>query len=285
MLGKLMKYEWRGLRLPVLIMIGVLGAATLLTCAIILTINPKLDDVAAGFSVMSLVLSILLYYFGIIGCSVGTMLIIAIRFYKTTYTDQGYLTHTLPVESKILLAAKTITSVLCYLMMLASIFATIVIILGVAFFHISNVSSYNTQYLLEDFWVGFAEMTEAFKDEYGISFTAFIIFYLLFLIISSISGIMTVLGCISLGQLYAKHRIIGAIIAYFGIISVQQFVSYLAMMPTYSRMLRAEALSETIPMLEVISPTMIITLLWSVAVSVIMHLINLHMMTKRLNLE
>lgn len=285
MLGKLMKYEWRGLRLPVSIMIGVLGATTLLTCIIILTINPKLDDVAAGFSVFSLVLSIMLYYFGIIGCSVGTMLIIAIRFYKTTYTDQGYLTHTLPVESKTLLAAKTITSVLCYLLMLIGIFATIIIILGVAFFHIGNVSSYDAQYMQRMAASALSEITASFKEDYGISFATFVVFYILFLIISCISGIMTVLGCISLGQLYAKHRIIGAIIAYFGVMSVQQFISYLAMLPTYSKMLRAEALSETMPMLEVISPTMIITLIWAVAVSVIMHLINLHMMTKRLNLE
>lgn len=286
MLGKLMKYEWRGLRLPVSIMIGILGATTLLTCIIIFTIDPKLDSVASGFSMISLVLSFMLYYFGVIGCSVGTMLIIAIRFYKTTYTDQGYLTHTLPVDSKTLLAAKTITSVLCHLIMLASIVITILIIIGVGIYHISNVSTYyDAQYWHHFFTEAFSDFSEEFKEEYGISFGLFVVFYILFLIISSISGIMSVLGCISLGQLYAKHRILGAIIAYFGMMGIQQFISYIAMMPTYSKMLRAEALSETMPMLEVISPTMIITLLWSVTVAVVMHLINLHMMTKRLNLE
>ena len=48
MLGKLMKYEWRGLRLPLLIMLGILGGTTLLACIIIFTINPKMDDVTAG---------------------------------------------------------------------------------------------------------------------------------------------------------------------------------------------------------------------------------------------
>ncbi|MDE7266399.1 MAG: hypothetical protein K2N89_02920 [Lachnospiraceae bacterium] len=286
MLGKLMKYEWRGLRFPIFIMMGILGAATLLTCLIILTIDPKLDNVASGFSFLSLMLSIMLYYFGVIGCTLGTMLVVAIRFYKTTYTDQGYLTHTLPVESKTLLAAKTIVSVICHLMMLTCVVVTILIIIGVGVYHIGNVSEYwDAHYWHRIFTEGFSELSESFREEYGISLGGFVAFYLVFLIISSISGIMTVLGCISLGQLYAKHRILGAIIAYFVVIGVQQFISYLAMMPTYSRMLRAEALSETMPMFEVISPTMIITLLWSVAVSVIMHLINLHMMTKRLNLE
>lgn len=105
------------------------------------------------------------------------------------------------------------------------------------------------------------------------------------MLVGFISAIMTVLGCVSLGQLYAKHRIIGAILAYFSVMVIQQFISYLSMLPTYSKMLKAEVLSENIPMFEVISPTMIITLLWCVAVSVIMHFINLHMMTKRLNLE
>ena len=142
MLGKLMKYEWRGLRFPLLIMLGILGIATLLTCILIFTINPKYDSVASGLSVLSLILSIMLYYFGIIGCSVGTMLIIAIRFYKTTYTDQGYLTHTLPVETKTLLAAKTIISVLCYLLMLLGIAATLLIIIGAVYTHICNLSAY-----------------------------------------------------------------------------------------------------------------------------------------------
>ena len=282
MLGKLMKYEWRGLRLPLLIMLGILGGTTLLACIIIFTINPKMDDVTAGLTVMSLLLCFLLYYFGIIGCSVGTMLIIAIRFYKTTYTDQGYLTHTLPVESGTLLAAKTITSVLCYLAMLAGILATVLILLGAIYTH---VGSYDRIFLERQVAELLSDLSESFREEYGISFGAFVTFYIIFMVVACISAIMTVLGCVSLGQLFTKHRIIGAIIAYFCVMSIQQFVSYLAMLPTYSKMLRAEALSETIPLFEVISPTMIISLLWAVAVSVIRHIINLHMMTKRLNLE
>ena len=195
MLGKLMKYDWRGLRLPILIMVGILGATTLLTCGIILTINPKLDNVATGFSMMSLMLSIMLYYFGVIGCTMGTMLVIAIRFYKTTYTDQGYLTHTLPVESKTLLAAKTIVSIICHLMMLTCVVVTILIIIGVGIYHIGNVSEYwDAHYWHRIFTEGFSELSEYFREEYGISLGGFVAVYLGFLIISSISGLMTVLG-------------------------------------------------------------------------------------------
>lgn len=285
MLGKLIKYEWRGLRLPILIMLAVLSCTTVLTCGIIFTINPKYDEVATGFSMMSLVLSILLYYLGIVGCTIGTMLIIAIRFYKTTYTDQGYLTHTLPVEPKTLLAAKTIAAVLCYLLIIVGTIVTVFIILGAVYIHITNLSPYDRAYVDRKIAETLSDLLYYFKNEYGISFGAFMVFWSISMLVGFISAIMTVLGCVSLGQLYAKHRIIGAILAYFSVMVIQQFISYLSMLPTYSKMLKAEVLSENIPMFEVISPTMIITLLWCVAVSVIMHFINLHMMTKRLNLE
>ena len=70
MLGKLLKYEWRGLRLPFLIMLVVLAGTTTLTCGVIFTINPKFDETIVGYSVIALIFSILLYYFGIIGCSI-----------------------------------------------------------------------------------------------------------------------------------------------------------------------------------------------------------------------
>ena len=48
MLGKLLKYEWRGLRLPFLIMLVVLAGTTTLTCGVIFTINPKFDETIVG---------------------------------------------------------------------------------------------------------------------------------------------------------------------------------------------------------------------------------------------
>lgn len=107
MLGKLIKYEWRGLRLPLTIMMIVLAGTMILTCGVILTINPKLDETLAWYSGVALTLSFLLYYFGIIGCTLGTTLIVVVRFYKTCYTDQGYLTHTLPVTTKLYPLSRT----------------------------------------------------------------------------------------------------------------------------------------------------------------------------------
>ena len=47
MLGKLLKYEWKGLFSPLLILLIVLGGTTALTCGVILTISPKYNETIA----------------------------------------------------------------------------------------------------------------------------------------------------------------------------------------------------------------------------------------------
>ena len=94
-----------------------------------------------------------------------------------------------------------------------------------------------------------------------------------------------VLGCVSLGQLYTKHRILGAIIAYFALTMIMQFVTYLGMIPMYGKLFAAEFAGESIPMFSVLQPTLTITLVFSIIIAIVMYFINLHMMTKRLNLE
>ena len=147
MLGKLIKYEWKGLRFPLMIMMIVLAGTMILTCGVILTINPKLDETLAWYSVMALMLSIFLYYFGIIGCTLGTTLIVVVRFYKTCYTDQGYLTHTLPVTPHQLLNSKILTAIFTQLLMIFAIILSIFIILQVGIHRLPFILLYRWRHL------------------------------------------------------------------------------------------------------------------------------------------
>lgn len=285
MLGKLIKYEWKGLIKPLSILYLVLLGITIITGLLILTINPDYDDVTIGLSVLFTMLSALIYYFGIIVCSIGTMLIIAIRFYKTCYTDEAYLTHTLPVSTKQLLAAKTITSVLCHLLSMLVIGASVVLLILVVVTHLINLGEIPAAELSAGFSEVFAELDREFANEMGISFSGYFIYLGVISIISSVCSIVSILGCVSLGQLYTKHRILGAIIAYFVMTFVLQMVAYLGMIPMYTKIFAAEYTGETILMFDLLQPTLIITLAASVVIAVIMCFINMHMMTKRLNLE
>lgn len=285
MLGKLLKYEWKGLCSPFLILLIVLGGTTALTCGVILTINPKYDETIAWYSMMALVLSIFLYYFGLIGCTLGTTLIIAIRFYKTCYTDQGYLTHTLPVSTRQILNAKIVASILIYLLMLIAIVATVFIIIQVAMHHVFSLMPGDYDELRRSFAREFSSLLYDFEDELGISLGAYAAYLIFFVIVSIIANIVTVLGCVSLGQLYSKHRIVGAIAAYFVVQFVMQIIGYICSMPMYTKMLTSSSYNSDLTPFGIMSPTMNLTLLMTVIVAVGMYFVNLHMMTKKLNLE
>ncbi len=285
MLGKLIKYEWKGLRFPLMIMMIVLAGTMILTCGVILTINPKLDETLAWYSVMALMLSVFLYYFGIIGCTLGTTLIVVVRFYKTCYTDQGYLTHTLPVTPHQLLNSKILTAIFTYLLMIFAIILSIFIILQVGIHHVfSFIPDYSYAELRHEFSIVFADILDSFEDEFGLRLGLYIAYLLFYCIVGVISNVITLFGCVSLGQLYAKHRIVGAIAAYFLLQFVMMIIGYITAIPMYTRML-AGTYYDNATVFGIMSPTMNMSLLTTVLLAVAMYFVNLHMMTKKLNLE
>jgi hypothetical protein len=285
MLGKLIKYEWKGLRFPLMIMMIVLAGTMILTCGVILTINPKLDETLAWYSVMALMLSIFLYYFGIIGCTLGTTLIVVVRFYKTCYTDQGYLTHTLPVTPHQLLNSKILTAIFTQLLMIFAIILSIFIILQVGIHHVfSFIPDYSYAELRHEFSIVFADILDSFEDEFGLRLGLYIAYLLFYCIVGVISNVITLFGCVSLGQLYAKHRIVGAIAAYFLLQFVMMIIGYITAIPMYTRML-AGTYYDNATVFGIMSPTMNMSLLTTVLLAVAMYFVNLHMMTKKLNLE
>lgn len=285
MLGKLIKYEWKGLRFPLMIMMIVLAGTMILTCGVILTINPKLDETLAWYSVMALMLSIFLYYFGIIGCTLGTTLIVVVRFYKTCYTDQGYLTHTLPVTPHQLLNSKILTAIFTHLLMIFAIILSIFIILQVGIHHVfSFIPDYSYAELRHEFSIVFADILDSFEDEFGLRLGLYIAYLLFYCIVGVISNVITLFGCVSLGQLYAKHRIVGAIAAYFLLQFVMMIIGYITAIPMYTRMLTG-TYYDNATVFGIMSPTMNMSLLTTVLLAVAMYFVNLHMMTKKLNLE
>lgn len=285
MLGKLIKYEWKGLRFPLMIMMIVLAGTMILTCGVILTINPKLDETLTWYSVMALMLSIFLYYFGIIGCTLGTTLIVVVRFYKTCYTDQGYLTHTLPVTPHQLLNSKILTAIFTQLLMIFAIILSIFIILQVGIHHVfSFIPDYSYAELRHEFSIVFADILDSFEDEFGLRLGLYIAYLLFYCIVGVISNVITLFGCVSLGQLYAKHRIVGAIAAYFLLQFVMMIIGYITAIPMYTRML-AGTYYDNATVFGIMSPTMNMSLLTTVLLAVVMYFVNLHMMTKKLNLE
>lgn len=131
----------------------------------------------------------------------------------------------------------------------------------------------------------FSLMLSEFSDAFGISLGGYIAYLMLFCIIALFANIVTILGCVSLGQLYAKHRIVGAIVAYFIVQFVMQVINNICFIPMYTKMMIDGYNSDVLSPFGILSPTMNLSLFMAVALAVIMYFVNLHMMTKKLNLE
>ena len=72
MLGKLIKYEWKSLSRQFLVMLAILAGTTLVSSLIIVSINFEFDDVNENYSLFMLIGSVLIYYLGLIVCSIRT---------------------------------------------------------------------------------------------------------------------------------------------------------------------------------------------------------------------
>lgn len=112
MLGKLIAYELRGVWKPALIILIIMAVAGVAGSMSLATVDALTDNYSYSSSDVTTDLSIVLTLFtlfaGFIVWAgvVGLFIVAAVRFYRTMFTDEGYLTLTLPVSTTALVMAK-----------------------------------------------------------------------------------------------------------------------------------------------------------------------------------
>lgn len=219
MLTKLLKYEWKdNWKIPT-ILIGILLFISLLT-----GVTAALSEwwEYENFAIVMMRVSVMLiYYAGIIGVNLGIVIYLAVRFYKSMYTDEGYLTHTLPVTARQLLMAKGIHLAIWYcLTALAGVASYMILGAMIALLNVSL--RVDLRYL----WLSLCEELSSVPTFYLSNFG----FSLLFMTITSILyNVAALMGSISIGQNLAGHKVLGSIGAYFAI-CVPVFVIMLIIM-------------------------------------------------------
>lgn len=121
MLGKLLKHDFKALFRNYGLLFAVLLLVTLLYKICLLLPQNIVFKFMNG-------LMGALYVIVILGCLFGAAIINIVRFYKNLVTDEGYLTFTLPVSSKQIVASKLIsTLVMDVLMAVAVLLSTLVL--------------------------------------------------------------------------------------------------------------------------------------------------------------
>ena len=124
MLGKLLKYELKSTSR----MMGVLYLAVLVVAAVVGFIARGMILGATQGNAIAVVISGLIYALLIMALMIVTIVMILQRFYKNLLKGEGYLMHTLPVPTWMLVASKVISSLIWILLSIAVLIVSVFVI-------------------------------------------------------------------------------------------------------------------------------------------------------------
>ena len=287
MLGKLVKHEWKGTYRVGCLMLLVVAIVTFFGWLAfqapmwqMLAGNNSSDRISA-LDILSL-MTIMLYVFMLVGVSYGMMIYLGIRFYKTMYTDEGYLTHTLPVTKGKLLASKILVSGIWYMLVLIGIMSSVFIL--VVSFVAALLDGYDLGEIFREMWDNWPELSAEIRQATGIDFTSYGILTVLSMLISPFCSMIILDGAISLGQLFTKHRAAMAIVFYIGITILTMVISsvtqsILSDNVVYSSMSDSEIVNRYM------NVTVIAGILQNVIFAVILYAVSYLVVDKKLNME
>lgn len=232
MLGKLMKYEWKNIwKAGTLMLLGML-VVTVIGCVVLrmpggvvtgLLDNNDINATQSWLVLSSFVATLILYVIMLLASTWGMLIFLGIRFYRSMYTDEGYLSHTLPVTANQLFLSKVLVSGVWYLFITIGIGISVVALivsLMTGLLNIGELSSVLTQYngnIWEFMADAFYELGRTYEEEMGINLSHYVITLLLTYVAGPFITMVTLFGALTIGQLSSKHKGLMGILAYAGL--------------------------------------------------------------------
>lgn len=270
MLGKLMKHEWNAVMrvmLPanaVLLIITILGR---------IMISAKIFEVDNAFMQVLGGLSMTIYVLCLLAVGVCCTIFLGWRFYKTVYTDEGYLLHTLPVTANEIVLSKTLVGVCWSLITSILLFASVLILV------LGAIPA-------TEFTAVMREMAHYIDVYIGARFTAWVIFFVFMLIVGSFYGVLWLFAGISFGQFMPKHKVLGAFIG-FGISYFAMQIISMVTMFCCGIMNKATQMMDgsTDAIISYMESVYLLSFGLSVVFVILFYLFTHYMMNKKLNLD
>lgn len=211
MLGKLFKHEFKNTGKVLLPLELVLIGMTLLGMLVIGLGAFESDNTAVNLILVSM---ILFYVLGIIALFIVTYIFLMMRFYRSMYSAEGYLTNTLPVSSFAIVNVKILVSAFwAFLTMVLTIVSVLVLIL-------TGVKATGQD-------ISFQMIANFMEVEMNYPVSNLIGWVLLSLVLSSFSGLLMIYCSISIGQLFNKYKVLASFITYGVIYIILQVVNTL----------------------------------------------------------
>lgn len=213
MLGKLLKYDFKSSYLYLLVCYAIYIVMTVcFTFTIRGMISPVFQsDTAEMLYIFAMISVTLLWAFALIGVVILTYVLIIRRFYTNMVSDQGYLTLTLPVSTRMHMLSKLISGLVFELVTMLVIGGGIVIVAA-------GLGD-------EQVWRESGRMIQDLFREFNTYFGAI---YYINSVLGAVRGLLLIYFSICVGQLFAKHKIWGSIGTYLGILIVLELLVTIA---------------------------------------------------------
>lgn len=287
MLGKLIKYEWKNTYKVGCLLIGALFLVTLFGCISFQT--PMWSAMASnggGYSISIWdfmgIFSLVLYMLMLMGITYGILIYLGVHFYKSMYTDEGYLAHTLPVTPDQLLFSKIFISGVWTLFVTISVFVSVMaLVFSMIAGLIEPTESVNAWELMGS---AFSEMWNAMQNEGNFNVIHLTITILAMMLLTPFTSMITLFGAITIGQLFGKHRGIMSIVCYIIVMLVNMVLGAVFQLPVYIHYM-VGTMNGTADMGSYMTGIYDSSVILSIVMAVVLYIVSHFILTKKLNMD
>ena len=278
MFAKLLKHEFRSVK-GILsgLSVAALGAGALGALMIWLLISQieqlQLTDSINGTVMVAAVILFFGIYLALLAYAIAGPIILYLRFYRNKFTDEGYLTFTLPVNTHQVLLSSILNLFIWETIVSVVLILSLAIMLSPLFIFAYNYGVFN-----EAFMEGFQLAWNEVMTLYGAGSIASQIFSS---ICSLAYGLVMPLLSITIGSLIAKkHKILASIGIFYGIsMAVSTISSIFSMTSMLSSMVLSGGNIDSIMSETIVAPS-VLMLIIGVGGYFLMH----YLVKKKLNL-
>lgn len=284
MFSRLLKHEWKAnsglLGLLSLAAAGIGVLATVVLRILVKTAGSLWWELENGLGPVLVVALGMFLFFAVVALSVyaiAVQVILLYRFYKNKYTDEGYLTFTLPVKPTQIFWSSFLNMLIWLVISVLVVFGVVflAVLFGTAEDGLVNTDVFDAMKdLLEFFRV--IDWQMLLQEQYSIPYL--IVLGLTFLV-TPFYALILPMACITAGAVLAKkHKILASFGVYYGVnFMVGIITSVVSVVPTLLIMNRGD--TEALYLV-----SMAIQLVISLALTIGAYCFTIHTMKKKLNL-
>lgn len=256
MLLKLMKYDLKAiLKQMVFYYIGLVALGIVSKVLICLFQNTRFATIS--------VIPTALFFVALYACLFVTMIISMIRYYKNMLSDEGYLTHTLPVKRNTILFSKLISTIIVEII-------SVLVIAICAFLHSPTAVK---------LFIG--ELLTALNIiDYNIHAIFLSLLVIFEIILVGVSQLTLVALCLSVGASFNKNKIVMSFVFYVAIHVIVQIVAGIILSFTFILIMQYSTLG-----VSTIYLIVIIYIIVTIIYIALTYFINLIILNNKLNLQ